>query len=453
MGKSKIYDVIIIGAGASGLACAEKLIEAGLDVLVLEARNRVGGRAHTLHTTPNAEPIELGAEFIHGAPKSTLDYMKSFDLGFYDVSEERYLLKNSKLERISDFYGHLGKIMRKLSQDPKKDRPIREFIKSHKSIQDPWKKLFASFVEGFHGADLNLMGENGLADTEETDDDTINEASLFRPVLGYTTLFEKLSYRLKEHGALRFNMNVREIIWSQGQAEIQVSTAAGDEIFHARKVVVSVPVGVLKSEHFKISPFPKSLQPILDHIEMGHVQKLIFRFQNRFWEDVIKKPISFVLAGPDTYFPTWWTMLPMRSFHLVAWQGGPKAFEMSLWSQEDRIKKALQTLSQWTQKPMSYLMEQMQSCDCHDWTLDPFAQGAYSYVKTGGQVHATQFSRPIKNTLYFAGEATRTGSTRATVSGALDAGIRAALQILKDVALTNKSRPSHVPQASREIHI
>lgn len=443
MGKSKVYDVIVIGAGASGLACADKLIQAGLDTLVLEGRNRVGGRAHTLHTTPNAEPIELGAEFIHGAPRSTLDYMKSFDLSFYDVSEERYLLKDSTLEKIPDFFGHLGKIMKKLTQDPKKDRTIQEFIKSHKSIKEPWKKLFASFVEGFHGADLNRMGENGLADTEETDDDSINETSLFRPVFGYATLFEKLSYRLKEHGALRFNMNVREIRWTPGKAEILVSTATGDEIFHARKVVISVPLGVLKSEHFKLNPFPKHLTPVFEHIEMGHVQKLVFRFQNRFWEDVCKKPVAFVHAGPDTYFPTWWTMLPMRSFHLVAWQGGPKALEMSLWSQEDRIKKALQTLSQWTQKPMSYLMKEMQSCDAHDWTLDPFSQGAYSYVKTGGQVYASHFSRPVKSTLYFAGEATRTGSTRGTVSGALDSGKRAALQILKDLSARNSQSSFH----------
>lgn len=114
---------------------------------------------------------------------------------------------------------------------------------------------------------------------------------------------------------------------------------------------------------------------------------------------------------------------------------------MSTWSREEKIERALETLCQWSGKSLAYLTQEMHSVHTHNWTQDPFSRGAYSYVKVGGNSLAKKLIRPIKKTLYFAGEATCTGPTRGTVNGALDSGLRAAQQILKDYRLTNNSRP------------
>ena len=66
------FDVVVIGAGAAGLAAARELSGAGKRVCVLEARPRLGGRVHTLHVPDLPLPVELGAEFIHGEPDETL---------------------------------------------------------------------------------------------------------------------------------------------------------------------------------------------------------------------------------------------------------------------------------------------------------------------------------------------------------------------------------------------
>src|ERR1700683_5752889 len=81
-------DVVILGAGAAGLAAARQLTGAGLRVVVLEARDRVGGRMHTLHETGWPAPIELGAEFIHGGSAETWAIVRAAGLAAYEVSEQ-----------------------------------------------------------------------------------------------------------------------------------------------------------------------------------------------------------------------------------------------------------------------------------------------------------------------------------------------------------------------------
>src|SRR5215470_18114089 len=65
------FDVIVIGAGAAGLAAAHALSARGLSVAVLEARERIGGRIWTIRPEGSSVPLELGAEFVHGRPRET----------------------------------------------------------------------------------------------------------------------------------------------------------------------------------------------------------------------------------------------------------------------------------------------------------------------------------------------------------------------------------------------
>ncbi|HYX40386.1 MAG TPA: FAD-dependent oxidoreductase, partial [Pyrinomonadaceae bacterium] len=69
-------DVLIIGAGAAGLAAARELGRAGFGVIVLEARARLGGRIYTQHENNEAAPVELGAEFVHGKPPEILEIVE-----------------------------------------------------------------------------------------------------------------------------------------------------------------------------------------------------------------------------------------------------------------------------------------------------------------------------------------------------------------------------------------
>src|SRR3569833_3875963 len=99
-------DVAIVGAGMAGLAAAKKLLVHGGAVTILEASDRIGGRARTLH-----DGIERGPEFVHGCPPSTLEIVRAADLELDDTSDEHYVRRGGKLENEGDLWAKLGKLL------------------------------------------------------------------------------------------------------------------------------------------------------------------------------------------------------------------------------------------------------------------------------------------------------------------------------------------------------
>ncbi len=157
------YDVLIIGAGAAGLACADRLQQAGIDFKILEARDRVGGRAWS-HTLPDPAVIEYGAEFIHGADPAALDIYKRTQSPFIDVCDRR-LFKNGKhLVDLPDFWKDLDRVHALLNKNIVQDRTMNQFLEAHRRQLTPTiRKLYASYIEGFEAADLDLAGEREMA--------------------------------------------------------------------------------------------------------------------------------------------------------------------------------------------------------------------------------------------------------------------------------------------------
>src|SRR3954447_22002265 len=104
-------DVIIIGAGAAGLAAARDL--AARRIAILEARDRIGGRIHTLHPTDLALPIELGAEFVHGEAEATFSVVDSAALLAYELPDDHWWSRDGSLEKI-DFWEDVDRLMAKI---------------------------------------------------------------------------------------------------------------------------------------------------------------------------------------------------------------------------------------------------------------------------------------------------------------------------------------------------
>ena len=93
-------DAIIIGAGAAGLAAARDLSGAGKTVVILEARERIGGRIFTNHVADVPLPIELGAEFIHGDAEETFKIVDAAGLLAYQLPDDHWMSANGKLRRV-----------------------------------------------------------------------------------------------------------------------------------------------------------------------------------------------------------------------------------------------------------------------------------------------------------------------------------------------------------------
>jgi uncharacterized protein with NAD-binding domain and iron-sulfur cluster len=96
--------VLVIGAGAAGLAAARDLAAAGLSVTIIEARDRIGGRVHTIHDESLNLPVELGAEFVHGKHPALFKLLDTSRTLFSDVTERHWYFENGVLSRSHDFW-------------------------------------------------------------------------------------------------------------------------------------------------------------------------------------------------------------------------------------------------------------------------------------------------------------------------------------------------------------
>jgi monoamine oxidase len=459
---SASYDVIVIGAGAAGLAAAHRLSLNGKRVLVIEGRGRTGGRVLTARDPSLEAPIELGAEFIHGAPSSLLHLIERMGLSFVDTSDVHLMAKAGRLESFNHYWDRLSDALARMSSLGSSDQTFADFLKAHEKAIDPKIVPFLkSYVEGFHAADLDNVSVAGLLVAEQATDEAesahagaANEAEDLarnaRLVGGYSPLFARLKQECEAAGAeFRLATIVKRIDWQKHSITVRCQVRPGnDEVeICAPCAVITVPLGVLKAPknslaRIEFSPEPHELREAMEALEMGTALRLTFRFRTRFWEhlprptklevsEAIGNSFCFLHAGPELDFPTWWTEAPLRVPLLVAWQGGPRARELAKLSEDERADRALATLSRMIGKSKPELRREVVAWHEHEWLTDPFSLGAYSYVRVGGLEASRRFGQAIEDTLFFAGEATVTGAARGTVNGALDSGLRAAEQILK----------------------
>lgn len=442
--NTKRYDTVIIGAGIAGLVCARALIEAGKSVLILEARDRLGGRILTARDAGFSFPIELGAEFIHGAPKVTFERLEAAGLTFYDLTDKHLRRPDAKASQAKtqtktpklvplDYFEKIQNLFAKLDENRKTDRTVEQFLSAQKSLDPTIEKMARSYVEGFHAADPNLIGERALAQAQKSGDD-LNGSESFRVLEGY----DRLIAYLAQGTAARLNTIVKKISWKKSDVSIECLSAGEFELpaIKAKTVVVTIPLGVLKGPSkskaaVEFDPVPKGYETALQGLEMGHAMRINFRFRSRFWDIGREEPIGFLHAGPEKDFPTWWSMMPLRTPILTAWQGGPKVEALSQLSDAERVQTALTTLAYILDMKLEDVQAQLDTWYFHDWSKDPYSLGAYSFVGVNGDERAKRLAEPFENTLFFAGEATHTSAERGTVDGAIDTGERAAKQVLK----------------------
>jgi monoamine oxidase len=142
----------------------------------------------------------------------------------------------------------------------------------------------------------------------------------------------------------------------------------------------------------------------------------------------------YFLFSDDQVMPTWWTGYPLLAPQLTGWVGGSRAAGRVSSPDAALAEQALEALARVLGVQRGWLEEQLESWHVHNWSTDPYARGAYSYVRVGGLAAPQQLSEPVDDTLFFAGEATDAEGHTGTVHGALSTGERAARQIIAHLA-------------------
>jgi monoamine oxidase len=427
----KKYDIIIVGAGMAGLAAARVLAQAGSRVVVLEARDRVGGRIHTIPA--GEETLELGAEFIHGLPEDLWRVVREAGLDTEELEGKHVCWSDGRFEDCREQWEDALDVLEDLKRWQGVDCSFSEYI-DRLQIPESQRQRLTSYIEGFNAADAQRIGVASLA-RQQAAEDAIEGDRIFRIRGGYSQIPEFIADRVRlAGGEIAFNTQVQSIQWRRGQVELTTSTGGEKRQFTAGAALITVPLGVLQQGSIAFSPEPEGILAAAQLAAMGKVRRISLLFTRRFWADSGVSPhmedLSFLHAMNETP-ATWWSRFPSRSGCLTGWVGGPKSNTMAAMTGAEIQGKSLDVLARIFRLPADSLDRLLIQCASHEWRSDPWSLGAYSYLPADASAAPERMSPPVESTLYFAGEHTDTTGHWGTVHAALGSGLRAARQILE----------------------
>jgi monoamine oxidase len=432
------FDVIVIGAGAAGLMAAAELVAAGRAVVILEARDRVGGRIWTLREPGLSVPIELGAEFIHGSAPVTRGLLARAGVPAIDNSELHLSLREGHIQPRDEFFPRMRRALARTDVLERRDMSFDEFLEKHlASSLSPAERARARLMaEGFDAADTARASARAIV--AEWTGDTLGSAPQSRPHDGYESLLHALLAPLQgERARLHLQARVREVRWRRGATEVTSDFLGTPFTVQAPRVLITLPLGVLQQPPaaagaLRFAPALTMKDAALAGLASGPVIKVLLRFASAFWDTLYDgryQGVSFFHAA-EADIPTYWTPAPAHAPMLVAWAGGPRVPRISAGGPREHIARTAIASVQTLFGDAVDVAAELTGFHYHDWQQDPFSCGAYSYVTVGGSSARAALAEPIEGTLFFAGEATDTHDDAGTVEGALESGRRAAREVL-----------------------
>jgi polyamine oxidase len=387
-----IQSVVIIGAGIAGLSAARVLADHGLKPIVLEARERIGGRIWTVNL--GGDPIDLGASWIHGPHGNPITAL---------AREARVSIKNTDWDQIWFPGSKPGKARRAMAQ------ARRLFSSGGRGsvanaiprawLCDPFMRwALRTMIAGEYGADAGALSLRHWRDDYDFD------GGDYLVTGGFVKIVEHLAKRLD----IRIFHRVKAI--RHDKDGVVVDTNKGT--IHADYAIVALPLGVLKAGSVAFDPpLPESKQQAIKRLGIGVLNKLALTFKRPFWP---KKTQAIGHHGPYSIFV-------VQGRTLVGLVGGAAA-RTGVPEAPENILGALG--APW---PASHIVT--------NWHDDPFALGAISIVAPGGTSADFDTLAAKVGRLFFAGEAT-SRTHRGTVHGAYLSGQRAAIELFRCAAST-----------------
>jgi monoamine oxidase len=381
-------DVIVVGAGAAGLSAAAQLSRAGRSVLLLEARDRIGGRMWTRHEPELPVPIELGAEFIHGAAPLTHALLAAAGSAVVRAGDSHWTAIGGRLERRDALFPQVIAAMRRTDVLAKRDLSFARFLESYVKLPRTAKQFARTMAEGFDAVDTTRASARALV--AEWTGDIVGAAPAGRPARGYGDLLSALLAQLPAARCLlRTSSTVRSITWSAGM--VTVAGEFGGVPFKARAAgaIITLPLGVLQQAPgaagaVRFLPALQTKSAALRLLASGSIVKMTLRFRSAFWEQLHGG--RYLGAGffhaPGVVLPTFWTMGPVSAPLLVAWVGGPAARKLARGSHRALVRAAIQGLQGLFGHEVDVAAE-LQGCYYHDWEHDPFSRGVTGALHSG----------------------------------------------------------------------
>jgi monoamine oxidase len=411
---TSLTDVVIIGAGAAGLAAAQELSANHREFILLEARGRIGGRAFT--ETALGEPYDAGALYIHWSEKNPWRDIAA-QLGFATQSEG------------DDTFQSFDHGTRLPESDRRRRRQTFETL-SQQVDAEPETVPDVSLVERTLSSGPDVVAAAGTMARMALGEEPERVSALDYARLwsgddllvpdGYGTLVS----RFGQPFPVTLNTAVSAIDWAG--AGVRVETPSGT--ISAKTAIITVPVGVLKDEVIKFDPpLPDQTQAGINGLAMGALTKIALRFDG---ERFGIRPATdlFDREGERALFD--FECWPFDRNLMITYVGGDHARDLVRRGEPEAIAQALESFASIVG---SDARRHFTGGRLHAWSEDPFSHGAYSHALPGHAMARAQLATPIANRLFFAGEATGGADFGGamTVGGAYLAGRDAARAVLR----------------------
>ncbi|MFI6113153.1 FAD-dependent oxidoreductase [Kitasatospora sp. NPDC051164] len=420
--------VIVVGAGISGLAAARHLADKGKDVLVLEARNRIGGRIWTSEQWAGT-PVDLGASWIHGVDKNPITDLAA-KAGARTVttnadSATEYVASGRQADNAAE--QSIQRWRKATTQalasnqdqnDDQKDTSVRSVVElalNWPSLSNDDRSLVSFALNDYEHEYAG--GVNDMSGLFFDNGANIKGRDVLFPG-GYHQITDLLAKGL----SVRTEHVVRQIDWNSGGVTVTTDKGA----FQGDHVVVTLPLGVLQSGAVKFGPgLPADKRTAIDKLGMGLLNKCYLRFPKVFWADT-----DWLMYAPSLdKYGQWEQWINVNRAVgqpvLLGFNAADFGRTIEGWSDAQIVASAMDTLKTiyggGIPQPTDFQITR--------WASDPYARGSYSFYKVGSTpAMRDQLAARIGDRVHFAGEATHRDSS-ATVHGAYLSGIRAAKEI------------------------
>jgi len=417
------YDTLIIGAGAAGLAAGRRLHDAGQKILLLEARDRIGGRVWTDNTFADF-PIEYGAELIHGEHTVTQALVREAGLSTLPAPRKPNLQWGTEdgAKLLADLPPEQQKTIQALltayAQLPTEanlatDEALADYLYRHgfnpgeMEIADVlFAQTCCASIKTLSCADLVREMMVDKAGAEE-----------FRIAEGYGMFLESYSTDLP----IQLNTPVRTIRRTPESVAVLTDRSTLD----ASRVLITVPVSVLQAQRIAFEPrLSPSKQAAVTAFRTEPATKLLYRFSEPLWDE------SLVYMAHTGLAARWWTPGYSRpgAAAICCFVTANRATQIDAMNEHEALQLGLEELA--TLLGRTDLQEKCMDAKRISWAQDPYALGGYAHLLPGAAAARPILAQPEGNQLFFAGEATAYETNPQTVHGAIESGWRAADEIL-----------------------
>jgi monoamine oxidase len=408
-------DVAVVGAGAAGISAVRRLADdAGLKVLALEARNRVGGRVHTI--APAGFPLDRGAEWLHSADRNPLSPIAQ-RLGF--SVHRRPPEWTSRLSRSGETAEAEADWLATREEQARARRKAALELedRSLASTLEPggrWNQLLDATSTLGNGAELDRVS---VKDYVRYDDTSTNVN--WRLGEGYGRLFQKLAEGLP----IALETPVSHID-HRGRA-IRLETARG--VVTAARVIVTVPTSIIAAEVIRFDPPLPDKVAAAAGLPLGVDDKLFIALDAK-WTAAFAQD-GFLIGSTRRRETMTYQIRPLNRPAIYCFFGGRFAASMEAQGQAAMFAFAADELANILG---SDIRRHISPLAATAWQQDPWSRGSYSYALPGHAGDRAILAAPIDDRLFFAGEATSPNDF-STAHGAFMTGAAAAEAVLASI--------------------